>query len=456
MRCCLEKLTRLLKKFPNDPLPPVVKHGEGCNVILETGERLLDFTGGWTAHNVLGYGDEDVIRAMTRQLHIYPHIDGNVWTNPLLEELADVTLQHAPKGLDKVFFGGCNGSDAIEAAMKLSYHVHHDSGHKSKTKYLYREQSFSGSTLQALSVSDIPILNFYDPIKPTGFIKIAEHNYLHCGSGLTKEEYLQSSLLDLENAILHEGPENIAAFVGETIMGSLRGEIEPLPGYWKGVRDICNRYDIHIILDEIYCGMSRSGNVYCCSYDDFVPDFVCIGKAAAGGYAPVSAVITKSSFEEVIGNGTGRIQLGHTFSGYSVGAAAMLATQIKVQSPSMLRRIMELGEYIRSFLHDELHSHSFFVETRGRGLNSAIEYCPPNKHAFSLKLAMNMREKHGILINSKWHRTTFTPAYVIKQEDVNRVMESFVKEFRLLSNNWTGEQSVLNIPRALGGVAPGS
>ncbi len=449
-------MTHLLKKFPNDPLPPIVRYGEGCHVILDTGERLLDFTGGWTAHNVLGYGDEDVIQAMTKQLHLFPHIDGNVWTNPLLEELAGVTLKHAPKGLDKVFFGGCNGSDAIEAAMKLSYHVHHDSGRKSKTKYVYREQSFSGSTLQALSVSDIPILNFYDPIKPTGFIKVAEHNYLHCGSGLTKEQYLKLSLKDLEDAILREGPENIAAFVGETIMGSLRGEIEPLPGYWKGVREICDKYSIHIILDEIYCGMSRSGEVYCCSYDDFVPDFVCVGKAAAGGYAPVSAVITKSSFEEVIGRGTGRIQLGHTFSGYSVGAAAMLATQRKVQSPAMLERIRDLGNYIRSFLHEELHTHSFFVEARGRGLNSAIEYSPPNKHAFSLNLAKIMKEKHCILINSKWHRTTFTPAFVIEKNDVERVLDCFVKEFKLLASSWTGENSTIEVPRALGGVAPGA
>jgi adenosylmethionine-8-amino-7-oxononanoate aminotransferase len=449
-------LTHLLKKFPNDPLPPSVKFGEGCNIVLTTGERLLDFTGGWTAHNVLGYGDKDVIEAMTQQLNLYPHIDGNVWTNPLLEELAAITLQNAPEGLDKVFFGGCNGSDAIEAAMKLSYHVHHDSGHKSKTKYIYREQSFSGSTLHALSVSDIPILNFYDPIKPSGFIRIPEHNYLHCASGMTKDQYLQFSLSSLEDAILKEGPDNIAAFVGETIMGSLRGEIEPLPGYWKGVRSICDKYNIHVILDEIYCGMSRSGEVFCCSYDDFVPDFICIGKAAAGGYAPVSAVVTKSKFERIIANGTGRIQLGHTFSGYSVGAAAMYATQRKVQNPAMLARIKRLGHYIRSFLYDQLHSQSFFVETRGRGLNSAIEYCPPNKHAFSLALAQNMRERHQILINSKWHRTTFTPAFVIDQKDVERVLTAFVQEFRSLALSWTGEISTVKMPRALGGVAPGA
>ena len=448
-------MTKLLKKFPKDPLPPTVTKGIGCHLILEGGRKVLDFTGGWTAHNVLGYGDKDVIKAMKEQLELYPHIDGNIWTNPVLEELAIITLQNAPEGLNKVFFGGLNGSDAIEAAMKLSYHVHHDQG-KKKYKYIYREQSFSGSTLQALCVSDIPILNFYEAIKPKGYIMIPEHNYIRSGGNMSKEEYLKYSLSSLEEAIIVEGANNIAAFVGETIMGSLSGEVEPLPGYWEGVRKICDRYDIHIILDEIYCGMGRSGRVYCCDYDGITPDFICIGKGAAGGYAPMSAVITKSEFEEIIGAGSGRIQLGHTFSGYSVGAAAMLATQKKVQSKDMLEHIYGLGLYIRNYIENELSQHEFYVETRGRGLNSAFEYRMENCHGFSLELARRMNEKNAILINSKWHRTTFTPAYIMGKGQTEQVLDLYTKEFKDLAASWDGKTSNENIPRALGGIKPGA
>ena len=451
-------MSSILQKFPKDPIPVAVTSGDGYYLNLENGERLLDFTGGWTTHNVLGLNDEGIREAINRQLDKYPHIDGNIWTNPLLEKLAKLTLSQAPKGLDKVFFGGCNGSDAMESAMKLSFHVHHDSGNPSKRLYIYREQSFSGATLQAMSVSDIPILNFYQPIKPSGYIKVSEHNYtkFHIENE-SETEYVDRCGKELEDAILLNGPENIAAFVGETMLGSLRGDIPPAKGYWKKIRSICDKYNIHIILDEIYCGMCRPGKVYCCSYDDFTPDFICIGKASAGGYAPISAVVTKSEFENVIAAGTGRIQLGHTFAGYSLGAAAMYETQKRVQSSSMLKHINEMGLLIRMGIDDLLGGHDFYVETRGRGLNSAFEYRCENVHPFSLELAQRMRSKHSILINAKWHRTTFTPAFTISKSDVEKVIYLYCKEFLDIAKNWSGKGKENNsLPRSLGGVAPGA
>ena len=458
MYCNLTEMNSLLKKFPNDPLPVSVLSGDGFYLNLDTGQRLLDFTGGWTAHNVLGLSDKGVREAINKQLDKYPHIDGNLWTNPLLDKLGRLTLSQAPKGLDKIFFGGCNGSDAIEAAMKLSYHIHHDSGNKEKRLYIYREQSFSGATLQALSVSDIPILNFYAPIKPSGYIQIPEHNYLrHHNDGESKAEYVERCGKQLEDAILSHGAENISAFVGETMLGALRGEVPPVDGYWKKMREICDKYNIHIILDEIYCGMGRPGKIYCCSYDDFTPDFICIGKGSAGGYAPISAVITKSEFEEVIAKGSGRIQLGHTFAGYSLGAAAMYETQKRIQTVEMMSHVNSMGELIRGYIDSELKDHDFYIETRGRGLNSAFEYNCKNVHGFSLSLQQKMQNKHSILINAKWHRTTFTPAFIITREIVENVMSKYCIEFKALAKGWTGKPPEnVKIPRALGGVKPGA
>ena len=342
--------------------------------------------------------------------------------------------------------------------MKLSYHVHHDSGNPSKKSYIYRAQSFSGATLQTMSVSDMPILNFYDPIKPGGYIQIPEHNYLRLRyENETQDQYLDRCANDLEAAILQNGPDNIAAFCGETMMGALRGEVVPLPGYWKRMRQICDKYNIHIILDEIYCGMSRPGEVFCCTYDDFTPDFIAIGKGCAGGYAPISAVVTKGTFEDIIANGTGRIQLGHTFAGYALGAAAMLETQKRVQTPEMLLHVRNMGNKIRSIIDAELSDHPFYVETRGRGLNSAFEYHCENVHGFSLSLAQAMKTNHNILINAKWHRKTFNPAFIIDDCIVERALEAYIIEFKMISKSWSGAvDSSVNISLALGGVKPGA
>jgi len=143
-------LSAILRKFPNDTPRPYVERGEGLYIFLETGDKLFDMTGGWTAHNVLGYSDPDVLDAMTQQMKKYCHMDMNIWANREQDELGSLMLTRAPSGLDKVYFGGTSGSDAIEAAMKLSYHVHHDSGQPEKTHYIFREQSFSGATLLRL------------------------------------------------------------------------------------------------------------------------------------------------------------------------------------------------------------------------------------------------------------------------------------------------------------------
>ena len=150
----------------------------------------------------------------------------------------------------------------------------------------------------------------------------------------------------------------------------------------------------------------------------------------------MSAVITKKKFEDIIAKGSGRVQLGHTFSGHSLGAAALLAVQKKVQNPLMLAHINIMGELIRTKLNECLSNHPFFVQTRGRGLNTALEYKCKNVHLFSLELQERMKTNHSILINAKWHRTTFTPAFIISEDQVNLVIDLFCQEFLTISKDW--------------------
>jgi adenosylmethionine-8-amino-7-oxononanoate aminotransferase len=448
----------ILKKFPNDPPRPYVDQGEGIYIHLEDGRKLLDATSGWTSYAVLGYSRKDVLDAMKAQMDRFCHMDYNIWANRTLEELAHLLLSRAPAGLDKVYFGGTSGSDAIEAAMKLSYHVHHDEGHPTKTNYIFREQSFSGATLQSMSVSDLPILNFFDPIKPKNYAMIDEHNPLYYKrDDETLDDYARRGAADLEKKIIELGSENVCAFVGETLMGSLRGDVPPAPGYWKYCREVCDKYDVHIILDEVYCGLGRSGRIYCCDYDNFRPDFVCVGKNSAGGYASMSAVITNSHVEDVIAKGSGRIQLGHTFQGFSLGAAAMLAVQKVVHTDEMLAHITDTGQYVRDTIDAELSDHPFYRETRGRGFNMGFEYDCPEKHLFSLKLQQIMQDEHSILINAKWHRTTFCLPFIITREETDLVLDKYIDTFKKVAGDWSStDMDMSTLPGSMGGVKMGA
>jgi adenosylmethionine-8-amino-7-oxononanoate aminotransferase len=322
--------------------------------------------------------------------------------------------------------------------MKLSYHVHHDSGKPGKTHYIARLQSFHGATLHGISVSELPILAFYEPLLPKGCAKIAQHNpSLGRRVGETMEEYAQRSAQDLEDKILEIGPGNVAAFIGETMLGSLVGDVPPAPGYWKSIRAVCDRYDVHLILDEIYCGLGRSGRAYCFDWDGITPDFVCVGKNLAAGYAPLSAVVTRHQVEEIIAKGQGRIQHGHTHQGYSLGVAAALAVQKIVQTDEMLAHVHARGRQIVETLTGKLGDHPFFKEVRGRGLLQSLEYDCPDKNAFGLLLAKRMLEEHNIFINAKWHRVSFTPGYIITEAQLAEVLETFVTVFKDTAKSWT-------------------
>lgn len=430
-----------LNKFPNDPPPPYLGRGEGIFLYTENGDKYLDFTAGWTSYAVLGYSHPAVLAAMKKQMESFCHADYNIWRNHTIDELAELVLSRAPKGLDRVYFSGNSGSEAMEAAMKLSYQCHYDAGNRDKTWFISRDQSFHGATLHGISVSELPILEFYEQILPAQRTRIPQHHSLYFKrDDESEEEYAARSAKQLEDKILELGPEKVCAFIGETMLGSLVGDVPPAPSYWRRVKEVCERYDVHLILDEVYCGLGRSGRVFCCDWDDVRPDFVCVGKNFGAGYAPLSAVITNQQVEEIIGRGQGRIQHGHTHQGHSLGAAAALAVQKVVQTDEMLGHILQTGQYMRDTLGDELSSHPFFRDIRGRGFLFSFEYDCHRKPKFSLTLQNRMKEEHGILINAKWHRTSFTPPYIVDSEQVDLVLDRYIDVFRSTAQSWAEEE----------------
>ncbi len=437
-------MSSILRKFPNQPPAPLVTRGEGIYLITADGRRIMDATAGTTACAVLGYTHPEVQKAMKAQIDRICHIDYNTWSNDALEELASLLLSRAPAGLDAVYFSGNSGTEAMEAAMKLSYQVHWDAGRKDKSWLISRKQSFHGATLQAIGVSELPILDFYEQILPPRIKKISQHHPLYFKRpDESLDDYARRGARELEDAIQEIGPGKVAAFIGETMLGSLVGDVPPAPGYWKYIRAVCDRYDVHLILDEIYCGLGRSGKSYCCTHDGITPDFVCVGKTLGAGFAPLSAVITKSGFEKIIASGQGRIQHGHTHQGHALGTAAALAVQRIVQTDAMLNHIAETGAYMRETLDAELGRHVFFRDLRGRGLLLSLEYDCPDKPRFGTTVAKIMGDEHDILINAKWHRISLTPPYTIQKNEVDRLLGRLIEIFKSVAAAWPAERAAV-------------
>jgi adenosylmethionine-8-amino-7-oxononanoate aminotransferase len=426
----------LLKKFPNDPQNPVVVKGEGVYLYLDDGRRILDATSGWCGQNVLGYSHPEVLASMRDQMDRFCHIDSNRWVNPLLEELGALLLSQAPPELNKVYFCGTSGSEAVEAAMKISFQKHFNLGKKSKTMFISRDQSYHGATLHGIAMSSLDIFEFYSPLLPAGLAKIPVHYPLRCMKhGESLDEYALRGALELENEILRLGPENVCAFVAETMLGSLLGDVPPAPGYWQHIRGICDKYDVHLILDEVYCGLGRSGKIYCCTWDGIVPDFICVAKALGGGHAPISAVITNDSVENAIKNGQGRINTGHTHQGYSLGCAAGLAIQKIVHRPETLAHVIALGERMRYQLSQALGDHPLVRSIHGRGSMFSIEYQTRNNSLFSQSISKMIEHEFNVLVSAKWHRISFSLPFILTFEEADRITEAVIRSFQKVSSN---------------------
>jgi len=431
------KSSSLLRTFLNEPIPPFVHKGEGIYLYMKNGEKYLDTTGGFTSHAILGWTQPTVTEAIIEQAKKITHIDYKTFSDENRDKLADLLLSKAAHGLDRVYFVGGSGGESCEAAMKLSYQAHYDNGNREKTWFISREQSYHGSSTDSLVVGDRPNLYFYNPILPKERVKIPEHNiYRDKRTDETLDEYALRGAKNLEDKILEVGPNKVCAFIGETIMGGLVGDVPPAANYWKYIRQVCDKYDVHLILDEVWCGTGTSGKIYCIDWDGITPDFIFMGKTLGAGFAPLSAIVTSSRIEEIIRNGQGQIQHSTTHQGHSLCVAASLAVQKIIHDDDFLNDVQKKGEYLRNMLNTELGDHPFFVNVRGRGLRNSLEYRCDDQNLFGNALAQSMKENHNILISGKWHRVCFSPALTISYKELDIILSAFIITFRDIASKW--------------------
>ena len=351
---------------------PVAAGGEGIYIVDGAGKRYLDASGG-AAVSCLGHSDADVRRAIKEQVDKLAFAHTGFFTSEPAEALADVLIEGAPAGIERVYYMS-GGSEAVEAALKMARQYFLETGRPERARFIARRQSFHGNTLGALAVGGHrarrapyqPMLIDVTHISPC-------YAYRGMEPGESEEEYGRRVADELEAAILKLGPETVAAFVAETVVGASLGAVPPVPGYFKRIREICDRHGVLLILDEVMCGMGRTGTLHACEQDGIVPDLLTVAKGLAAGYQPMGAVLVSGKVFDAFRKGSGAFQHGHTYMGHPMACAAALAVQRAIRSRNLLANVRRQGEALAEGLRQRLGDHPHVGDIRGRGLFRGIE-----------------------------------------------------------------------------------
>ncbi|WP_312123534.1 aspartate aminotransferase family protein, partial [Pantoea vagans] len=329
--------------------------------------------GGGAAVSGLGHAQPDVLATMQRQIDQLAYAHTGVFTSDTVEQLAEQLTRHAPGDLNYAYFVS-GGSEAVETALKLARQYFVEIGQPSRTRFIARQQSYHGNTLGALAVGGnewrrrqfAPLL--IDVIRVS-----ACNEYRDRRADETQQQYTQRLLDELEQAIIDAGPETIIGFCAETVVGATTGATPPTPGYFKGVRALCDKYGLLYIADEVMCGMGRTGTLYAFEQDEVVPDLVTIAKGLGGGYQPIGAVLASEKIVSALQAGSGLFQHGHTYICHATAASAALAVQQVIERDNLLDAVKQQGDYLQRALRDRLGELSQVGDTRGRGLFAGVE-----------------------------------------------------------------------------------
>lgn len=387
------------------PLPQAVG-AEGLWIVDSEGKRCLDASGGPILVNI-GHGREEIARAVYDQICRCDYVHPTMFTNPAVEGLASALAAHAPKGIERFYFLS-GGGEAVETAIKLARQIHLENGRPQRIRLIARWKSYHGVTLGALAATGRT--TFRAPFAPmlTQVDHIPAPYCLRCSYGLTHPACGLRCALALEETIQNLGPETVSAFLAETVSGATIAAVLPPPGYLAKIREICDRYGVLLILDEVLCGFGRTGRWFACERYDVVPDIVTMGKGLGGGAAAISAVGVQSAHFEAIRSGGGAFVHGGTFSHHNVACAAALATVRIMEREGLVERVAKAGPILGEKLRTAFQKHPNVADIRGVGFLWGIEFVRekgslrpfPRSEKFCERLWQNVFKRGVILYKS--------------------------------------------------------
>jgi len=390
-------MSHVLHRNLNQEYPTAVK-GDGPYIVDREGRRYLDASGG-AAVSCLGHSDEAVAQAIKDQVSQLAYAHTSFFTSDPMEQLADFLIERAPAGLDSVYFVS-GGSEAVEAALKLARQYFVEIGQPQRKHLIARRQSYHGNTLGALATGGNawrrqqfePLLINVSHVSPC-------YAYRDQQPDETPEAMGIRLAAELEAEILRLGADNVMAFVAEPVVGATLGAVTAVPGYFKRIREVCDRYGVLLILDEVMCGMGRTGSLFAAEQEGVTADLITIAKGLGAGYQPIGATLVSQRIRDAIANGSGFFQHGHTYIGHATACATALAVQQTIEARDLLTRVNVLGEGLKARLNERFAHHPHVGDIRGRGLFQGLELVADrdSRKPFDASLKLHARLKKAAM-----------------------------------------------------------
>ncbi|TIS69577.1 aspartate aminotransferase family protein [Mesorhizobium sp.] len=373
---------------------PVAIGGKGIELFDRDGRAYIDASGG-AAVSCLGHSHPDVTAALHAQADKLAYAHTSFFTNERAETLADKLVSGAPQGISHAYFVS-GGSEAVEAALKMARQFFVETGRPERRNVIARRQSYHGNTLGALAAGGNEwrraqfrplLINTYH-IEPC-------YAYRYQEAGESEEAYGLRAAQALEDKILELGQDTVMAFVAEPVVGATAGAVPAVPGYFRRIREICDRYGLLLILDEVMCGMGRTGTLHACEQDGVAPDLMTIAKGLGGGYQPIGAVLLSRRIFDAFAEGSGFFQHGHTYMCHPMACAAALAVQEVIARDDLLANVRAMGAHLSQRLGERFGNHAHIGDIRGRGLFMGVELVEDRstKAPFDPKLKLNAKIK---------------------------------------------------------------
>lgn len=365
-------MSSVFHRIPKRNLPIAVK-GDGMYIFDKDGKRYIDGYAGGACVSCLGHGEQSVVEAVREQIGKMAFFHSAIFTSEPLEELASILTSDAPEGLSRVFFTN-SGSEAVETAVMMARQYFVEIGQPRRKKVIGRRASYHGAGLTGLGIGyTVSRRTPFEEVLPSVFHISPCYEYRGRLEGETAEQYGLRVANELEQAILGLGPDTVMAFVAETVSGTANGATPPVPGYFKRVREICDKYGVLLILDEVLCGLGRTGTLHACEQDGVAPDFLTLAKGIAAGYQPIGATMVKQKIYEAIVSGSGTFKGGYTYSGHATACAAAVAVQKVLRGPGFLDHVKATGNLLAARLDDRFAQHPHVGDIRGRGMLMTVE-----------------------------------------------------------------------------------
>jgi adenosylmethionine-8-amino-7-oxononanoate aminotransferase len=354
--------------------PQLALAGEGVHLVDAEGRRYLDASGG-AAVSCLGHGHPRVTAAIIAQLGKLEYAHTSFFTNEPSERLAQMLVERAPAGFGKgrVAFLG-SGSEAMEAALKLARQYFVEIGQPQRSRFISRRMSYHGNTLGALAVGGHAGRRaLYQPILIETSQISACYGYRDQREDETEETYGLRVADELDAEIRRLGPENVAAFIAEPIVGATLGSVTAVPGYFARIREICDRHGVLFIADEVMCGMGRAGAMFVSAQEGVRPDIITIAKGLGAGYQPIAATMASERVAGAIEAGSGLLANGHTYMSHAVACAASIAVIETIEEEGLLDNVQRMGALLSRRLNEAFGQHPHVGDIRGRGLLQSLE-----------------------------------------------------------------------------------